>query len=142
MKLYNKLTSIRFIRFGVVGSIGFLVNSAGLLLFYDKLKLPIIIAQLISAEIALMATFVGNNFWAFKADHHHTFIQKLARYHAGSWIGLGINSVIVVVLVKYFHLFSVLALGFGASVALLWNYTVNRRLIFISKEEKTDTQTE
>jgi putative flippase GtrA len=142
VKLYNKLIAIRFVRFGVVGFIGFLVNFAGLSLFYHHLKISIVISQLVSAEIALICTFVGNNYWAFKADHHHSFLQKLGRYHMTSWVGLGINSAIVVVLVRYASLYYGLALVIGAAVALVWNYTLNKRFIFITKQEKTDTQTD
>ena len=101
-----------------------------LALLFDILNAPILIAQIIGAETALLATFFGNNFWAFKGKHHHTFWIKLVRFHASALGGLLINSTSVVVLVKYGHLYYGAALVIGSVAGLVWNYTLYKKFVF------------
>lgn len=109
------------------------MNYLMLALLFDLLKTPILVAQIVGAETALLATFVGNNFWAFK-DHHHVSIKsKLVKFHASALAGLTINSTCVVVLVHFFHTYYGLALVVGSIMGLLWNYLLYKHFVFRTK---------
>jgi putative flippase GtrA len=127
---YYKLLAYDKIRFIFVGGLGFVVNYLMLALVYDFLSAPILLAQIVAAETALLATFVGNNFWAFRGHHHIPIKEKILKFHATAGIGLVINSSFVVVLVKYAHFYYGLALVVGSLAALIWNYTMNKKVIF------------
>jgi putative flippase GtrA len=127
---YYRLIGYDKIRFLAVGAGGFLVNYGMLALLYDLLGAPILIAQIIGAETALLATFVGNNFWAFVGHHHISIKKKLIKFHASALAGLAINSAFVVVLVHYAHLYYGLALVIGSAAGLIWNYTMYKRFVF------------
>ena len=123
-------------RFAVVGFSGFVANYFMLLLFFDILSLPILLSQLIGAELALLTTFAGNNFWAFR-DHHHIPIRiKLMKYHVTSGSGILITSSMVVLLVHFAHFYYVVALVFAACVGMVWNFLFNSKVIF--KKQKKD----
>lgn len=123
----------------MVGGLGFVVNYAMLALVYDLLGAPILIAQIIGAETALLATFVGNNFWAFIGHHHVPIRKKIVKFHASALAGLVINSTCVVVLVRYAHLYYGLALVIGSAAGLVWNYTLYKRFVFTThSQEKSD----
>ena len=109
-----------------------------LAIFFDLLKAPIIIAQVIGAETALLATFVGNNFWAFKGHHHVSIKKKLLKFHASALTGLLINSSLVVVLVHYAKFYYGLALVVGSIAGLVWNYTLYKRFVFKPHAELVD----
>jgi len=104
-----------------------------LALLYGTLKTPILFAQIVGAETALLATFTGNNFWAFKGHHHISFKRKLLTFHATAGIGILINSSCVVLLVRYAHIYYGLALVVGSCVGLIWNYTLNKKVVFKAK---------
>lgn len=57
--------SQRFIKFGIVGFIGYLVNAAGLEIFF-RLGFSPGIAAAIGAEFAIISNFTLNNIWTFK----------------------------------------------------------------------------
>lgn len=120
----------------VVGGIGFFVNYGMLALIYDLLGAPILVAQIIGAETALLATFAGNNFWAFVGHHHISIKKKLAKFHASALAGLAVNSFCVVVLVHYAHLYYGLALVVGSAAGLIWNYTAYKRYVFASHHNR------
>jgi dolichol-phosphate mannosyltransferase len=56
---------IRFIKFGVVGFVGFLVNYLGLELF-KRFGLSTYFATLLATEAAIISNFIFNNVWTFK----------------------------------------------------------------------------
>ncbi len=114
----------------VVGGSGFVTNYLALTIFYKLINLPILPAQIISAELAVLVTFMGNNYWTF-TDHHHIAIhKKLIKYHLSALGGIILNSALVVLLVRYAHLYYGLALVIGSIVALIWNYNLYNRFVF------------
>lgn len=134
-ELYNKLISSDKIRFLFIGTTGFLVNYIGLFIFYSNLKLSIIIAQIISVEMAIVATFIGNNLWTFVDQKKSRLSTKLISYHIASLMGVLINSLTVIILVKFLGLYFGLALICGSLAGLVWNYNLYRRIIF--RKQKT-----
>lgn len=57
--------SQRFIRFGVVGFIGYLVNASTLYLFANVLNFSEPVSWLLSTELAIISNFTWNNLWTF-----------------------------------------------------------------------------
>ncbi len=58
---------IRFVKFGIVGFVGFLVNYLGLELF-RKTGMSTYLATLIATELAIISNFIFNNVWTFKEN--------------------------------------------------------------------------
>lgn len=58
---------IRFIKFGIVGFLGFLVNFF-FLRFFRSLELPETLSWFFSTELAIINNYVLNNVWTFKSD--------------------------------------------------------------------------
>ena len=101
-----------------------------LALVYDLLGAPILAAQIIAGETALLTTFAGNSLWTFIGHHHVAVWKKLTKFHLSALAGLFINSTFVVLLVHYGHLYYGLALVIGSIAALIWNYTLYKRFVF------------
>jgi dolichol-phosphate mannosyltransferase len=57
----------KFIKFGTVGFMGYLVNAIGLYLF-TKWQYPSALAWGFSTELAIINNFIFNNAWTFKSD--------------------------------------------------------------------------
>lgn len=113
-----------------------------LALLYDLLGAPILVSQILGAETALLSTFVGNNFWAFIGHHHIPIRKKLIKFHMSAFAGLAINSTCVVVLVHFAHLYYGLALVIGSIAGLTWNYTMYKRYVFATHQDKKTTDPE
>ena len=60
--------SQRFIKFGVVGFIGYLVNASTLFIFANFLLFPEWLSWLLSTELAIASNFTWNNLWTFKRE--------------------------------------------------------------------------
>lgn len=69
----------QFFKFAVVGTIGFLVNAAGLEIFY-RLGLPPGPAAAAGAEFAIMSNFTLNNLWTFSHSKITTFSKLILKF--------------------------------------------------------------
>lgn len=136
-RLGRKLIQVDFVRFCLVGAVGFLVNLSALFLLYDLANFSIVVAQLIGAECALFSNFTFHHFWTYKG----LGVQKrkrllLAQYHLSFWSGAAINSLIVVLLVSVMHAHYFIGLIVGSAVALFWNFFWTKFFIWKGPSEK------
>ena len=131
---------IRFIRFGIVGFVGFLVNYLGL----EVLKifgLSTYWSTLIATEAAIISNFIFNNIWTFK-DKTITkvteVIPQFAKFNLSSLFAVIVQPLIVTGVAKMFGDTSVVrlvALTFAlVFVVIPYNYAVYN--IFIWKTWK------
>lgn len=63
---YEKTTQ-RFVKFGTVGFIGYLINASALAIFSKKWGIEWL-SWLLSTEMAIISNFTLNNIWTFKSD--------------------------------------------------------------------------
>jgi len=66
LRWFDEFTQ-KFLKFGTVGFIGYLINATGLA-FFSKLWNIEWLSWLLSTELAIISNFTLNNLWTFKAD--------------------------------------------------------------------------
>jgi dolichol-phosphate mannosyltransferase len=124
----------KFLKFAVVGGVGFVINTVGARLFKNILLTPTSNISLINglcnalaAEIAIISNFFWNNLWTFakeKITSVNQLISKFLTFNLSSVIsGIVIPSVVISLLTTIFgdHLFlyQVIAI-FGLTIPLNW----------------------
>lgn len=133
----NRIMKIDFVRFGIVGSIGFLVNLICLTLLYKHLKVEVVVSQIISGEVALLSNFTFHNFWTFKGHEHIPFYKKLLQFHATQWSGQLIILAVVSLGVKLFKFNYVYSLIIASGLVMVWNFGWTKYYIFNNKKNTT-----
>lgn len=115
---------LRFIRFGLVGGSGVLVNELVLYLLHDELNFPLTRSMIVAITLAILNNFMWNNFWTFKT----TGIQarRLVQFIVISLIGMVINLIVANVLVAQGMHYAVANLA-GIALATAWNFYANSR---------------
>jgi dolichol-phosphate mannosyltransferase len=124
----------RFVRFGLVGGSGVLVDMGTLYLLHDpkRLGLQLVVAKLIAAQLAIVNNFVWNDLWTFRdrAALHPGAAARLARFArfegiclAGVAITVGVLWLCVRRLGMHYLLGNAIAIGVGTA----WNFLVNLR---------------
>lgn len=127
----GKVVSIDFVRFGMVGTTGFIVNTIFLSLFYKILHIPIFVSQLMAAEIALISNFTLHNIWTYKTSlGDGSWFKRLVLFHGSSWAGVLITTTVLVLSVKVFHINYLLGLIAGSATAMTWNFVWSKYYIF------------
>ena len=66
LRLNDPFTN-KFLKFGTVGFVGYVVNAVGLAVVFNLTGIEWL-AWLISTELAVINNFTWNNLWTFKAD--------------------------------------------------------------------------
>ena len=139
--MIKKALGIDFVRFCIVGSLGFVINFALLTLFYRTLGWPIFIAQLVSSEVALFNNFLLHHHWTYKTKRVTKTIPTLLwQFHATSWVAIVGSSLIVGAGVNIFKLNYVVALVISSGVALLWNFGWTKLVIWRHEHEAPQTK--
>ena len=120
-------TSLRAIRFGLVGLSGAVVNLAALRLFHGWLGWTLPLSIGLSSELSILSNFVANDRWTF--GHRHVSGRRLARFNLASLGGIAIAAGITLALAHlgWSYLLADLAgIGFAAgcnfAVSTLWTW--------------------
>ncbi len=130
-KKVNSLYHNQFLRFCFVGGLGFIINAILLRILHTLLGLPLLIAQAISAEIALFHNFIWHHHWTYVESHvHKTFKRLVVEFHATSWAGVIGSSLLIVLLVNTFHMHEFTALVISSALLLVWNFVFTKFVIW------------
>jgi dolichol-phosphate mannosyltransferase len=124
----------RFIRFGIVGGIGVIVNMGFYTIFHNIFGIFDMIAVNIAIEISILSNFVLNERWTF-GDRAVKGWKKYLKRMISFNIGNGVVTYLVqpatlFVLTRYFGMWDKLALLIGIVLAALANYSISTKLIF------------
>ncbi len=136
-----------FVKFGLVGVTGTLVDFIFYKLFIAYFGMPPATAKGFSTEVAIVNNFVLNNFWTFKYRKTNTSLwQKFLIFNTVSLGALAIG----VVVIKWLHSVygdgnaTVLGMGFEYNTlfflatippVLIWNFTINNFFTWKHKED-------
>lgn len=127
----HRLLKVDFVRFCMVGALGFLINFLLLTLLYKVLHSPLFIAQLIAAEVALFSNFLFHHHWTYKASKvRKTMTKLIVQFHLTSWVAIVGSALIVSFCVHSLHLTYIVALVISSASALLWNFAWSKFVIW------------
>ena len=128
----------RFVRFGIVGGSGVFVDMAALYALHDpkRLALPLAIAKILAAQLAILNNFAWNELWTFadRAAPRASAGQRLIRFARFELIclaGLAINLGVLTLLVKRLGLHYLVANAIAIGVATAWNFFINLRFNWV-----------
>ncbi|MGM0401857.1 MAG: GtrA family protein [Chloroflexota bacterium] len=127
----NRIEVERFLKFGVVGTVGAAVDFSVLNLGIQVLGLYKGIANTLSFSVAVMSNFIWNRLWTYPESRESPLGPQLGQFFIVNVGGLIINQAIFLSL-DYFVFSSWGAWGYNLSkavacgVVLFWNFGVNR----------------
>lgn len=125
------LLKIDFVRFCIVGGTGFVINLIILTVLHRLLHVPVFIAQVIGAEIALFSNFIMHHHWTYKAHKvEKTFTKLIIQFHASTWPAILGSALMVTAGEKLLHLGNLPALAVSSVIALLWNFGWSKYVIW------------
>ena len=125
----------RFIRYGIVGLIGIVVDMAILFLLHSALGIGLTTSKLIAAETAILSNFLWNDSWTFadmvgrQTGLGHR-LKRLLKFNATCVAGLFLD---VLTLNLFFNIIFAQNLPYLANLiaiglVALWNFWVNWKL--------------
>lgn len=121
-----------FARFVLVGGAGFCIDG-GLLSLLMHSGWEIFPARSVSFILAVTSTWALNRFWTFEVARRMGMRREYTSYIVTQVLGAVINLAIFFILIKLYPLLRstpLIPLAFGASIALVFNYTVSKKYVF------------
>lgn len=133
--------SQQFVKFGVVGFIGYLVNASTLFLFASLMGFPEWLSWGLSTELAIVSNFTWNNLWTFKAKKISggaNLLKKFFQFNGTSAGALLIQTVAGTLGTKFFGVQSrqILLPFIILFLVLPYNYTMYTLVIWKKGEGK------
>lgn len=128
----KRIYSLQFIRFGIVGTIGFIINTIVLELLVRQSIYPVI-SSVAGAECAIISNFILNNMWTFGDRRVSGFgiIPKFFQFNMTSLGALLIQAGFVWLGTSRFgHQAYFESYIIGVIVGLAWNYTMYSKVIW------------
>jgi len=114
----------KFLKFGVVGLSGLLVDFGFTYLFRNILKVNQYISNAIGFTLAASSNYILNRVWTFQSNNPKVFVE-FGEFFIISLIGLGINSLILWIMVSklklHFYFSKLIAIG----ITTIWNFMAN-----------------
>jgi putative flippase GtrA len=121
----------QFLRFGVVGVFGFMVDTATV--YATKAWLGLYGAGVLAFLVAASANWALNRAWTFRGHGAGPRHRQWARFLAANAVGFVLNRGCYAILVTLSQVCAdnpVLAVAAGAIAGLFSNFTLSRRLVF------------
>jgi putative flippase GtrA len=125
----NKTFFLKFIKFGIVGLSGVLIDFSTTYVCKELIKIPKYISNTIGFTVAATWNYFFNRIWTFESNDPEVTFEFL-RFFAVSLIGLGINTLILWVLVSKFKKHFYLSKLFAIATVMIWNFFMNLLITF------------
>lgn len=120
---------LRFLKFGVVGCTGTVIDFGITYICKDIFKMKKLLANAIGFVVAATTNYILNRIWTWQSHSSEVGMEYL-KFFGVSLVGLGLNTLIIYLLnekMKWnFWLSKVLATG----VVMLWNFFANNFFTF------------
>jgi len=120
--------AMRFLKFGLVGLSGVLVNEGLLWLLTENLGLYYLLSAAIAVETAIITNFILNDIWTFRdrrTPGNRSLLGRGLKFNLVSLGGLGINIAILWTVTEVVGISYLISNLIGIAGATLWNYTIN-----------------
>jgi len=126
------LLKLDFVRFGMVGAVGFVVTFIFKGLFHKVFNLTILPSTFLGSEAGVMSNFIFHQTWTYKrVDHSHKSIQKkFFHFQLSSLSGVIIFTLLVVAVARLTHHDGILGLVIAAGITMFWNFFWTKYFIF------------
>lgn len=132
----------RFLKFAVVGVIGFIVDFSSFNIFRNLFLFSAEISSIFSFSIAVLSNFLFNRFWTYPDSRSKSILGQLAQFLIVNLVGLSIRTSIFSLILSRIILFfqkidlniflspeilgENLALVIVVLIVMFWNFFINR----------------
>lgn len=118
---------LRFLKFGIVGFSGMVIDFSITWLFKEKLKIHRYIASSTGFIVAATSNYFLNRIWTFESSDPRILMQY-GSFVFISVIGLGINNLFLYLFEKKLPFY--VAKLFAIGVTMIWNFLANNYITF------------
>lgn len=128
-EIFHQEVFFKFIKFGVVGFSGLIVDFGLTWLSKEHLKIQKYLANAIGFSFAATSNYYLNRIWTFKSENPEIALE-FSQFILVSLIGLAINTLILWLIVTRLRFNFYISKVFAIIVVMLWNFFANLLFTF------------
>jgi putative flippase GtrA len=134
--VYDRLTlgQQQFVKFSMVGGVGFIVDAGTLYILTQRVGLDRVIARVFSSLVfGMTTTFLLNSYLTFRGQGGGSIVQRYLRFAAANIVGNLLNVGTYTLLVENLALFyriPLLGVIAGTFVGLIFNFIGSKYFVF------------
>lgn len=105
------------VKFGIVGALGVVVNTAMLMVLYRGAHLPLFPSSLLAVEVSIIGNYLLNDYWTF--EQQHPSLRRFVKFNLATLTALVVTPSLVWLLVGFrmqLLLANLVAIGAGAAL--------------------------
>ncbi len=153
--LTNSVERTRFLKFVVVGVIGFIVDFGVFNLLYSILHINPVISQIVSFCMAVISNFIWNRYWTYPESRTKSLRRQVSQFALVNLAGLLIRTAIFAMIEPFldseFQILHVsnyglkpdvvghnLSLAIVVIIVMMWNFFVNRYWTYNDVDKQTE----
>lgn len=121
---FNKAFIFKFLKFGVVGFSGLVVDFSITYLCKEKLKIHKYIANSLGFAVATATNYLLNRYWTFNSHNPASLIQ-FGKFFVVSLVGLALSNALIYLLNDKLKWNFYLAKACAIVIVSLWNFFAN-----------------
>ncbi len=115
---------LKFIKFGIVGFSGLLIDFALTWLLKEKARISPYVANAVGFIVAASSNWYLNRIWSFESQNSH-LMEEYVAFLLVSLLGLLINTAVLFVGINKFKLNFYVAKAVAIAVTTFWNFFAN-----------------
>ena len=129
MDLLNPATIVKFIKFGLVGCSGVLIDFGLTYLVKEKLRWNKYLASSLGFCFAASSNFILNRNWTFQSDDPQITAQYF-KFMLIAAVGVSLSNAILWVLSERFKIKFYTAKALATLIVMVWNFLANSFITF------------
>ena len=126
--LYVRLLNSKFLRYGIVGVFGLVVDMGVFYILHKMLGVNYIISNIVSSTIAVIHNFILNSVFTFKVKDKR--LKRFVSFYMIALVGMAISSGLLAIMIDGFKMDSMIAKMISVFIVAIMQYFLNKKLTF------------
>ncbi|MGA2667103.1 MAG: GtrA family protein [Patescibacteria group bacterium] len=115
----------QFVKFGVVGVSSTVIDWGIYLLLTRFTLIFYLIAKVVSFAVSVINSYIWNRRWTFRS-YDPNKLHQFSKFMVVALVGLGLNTLIMYLVVSWFHWRDIIGLALATLIVLFWNFLINK----------------
>lgn len=125
---FVRLLKSRFLRYGLVGCTGLIVDMGVFYLLHEVFELNYIVTNIISSTFGVINNFILNSLFTFKVKDK--LLKRFVSFYLIALVGMALSSGLLVMMIDGFRMDSMLSKMISVLIVAVFQYFLNKKLTF------------
>lgn len=128
ISFFAKLLKSRFLKYGIVGALGLIVDMGIFYLLHKMLGTNYIVANIMSSSLAVVHNFILNSYFTFKV--RDKLLKRFLSFYLIALAGMALSSGLLALMIDGFRMDSMIAKMISVLIVAMIQYFLNKKLTF------------